>query len=152
MFGWHPVLAKTKYSIFESALIEIDPNNKLYYQNNAMNFTAELDALDSENKKCTSTCNKKDFVAFHDAFGYFANRYGLIQHSVQGISPEGEILPQRIEETIRTADDFGLNVIYAEELVDPRFAEVIAQDIPNGKGTLLLSPLEGIEKDERTQE
>jgi len=142
-----PVLAKAQVQLIENALIEIDPNNKLYYQNNAMNFTAELDGLDSEIKNVLQTCNKKDFVAFHDAFGYFANRYGLIQHSVQGISPEGEVLPQRIEQTIRLADDLGLNVIYAEELVDPRFAEVIAQEIPNGK-VLVLSPLEGIEKEE----
>lgn len=143
-----PVLAKAQVQQVENALIEIDPNNKLYYQNNAMNFTAELDALDSEIRIVLQTCNKKDFIAFHDAFGYFANRYGLIQHSVQGISPEGEVLPQRIEQTIRLADDLGLNVIYAEELVDPRFAEVIAQEIPNGK-VLVLSPLEGIEKEER---
>lgn len=143
-----PVLAKAQVEQVENALIEIDPNNKLHYQNNAMNFTAELDALDSEIRNVVQTCNKKDFIAFHDAFGYFANRYGLIQHSVQGISPEGEVLPQRIEQTIRLADDLGLNVIYAEELVDPRFAEVIAQEIPNGK-VLVLSPLEGIEKEER---
>jgi zinc transport system substrate-binding protein len=142
-----PVLAKAQVQQVENALIEIDPNNKLYYQNNAMNFTAELESLDSEIKNVLQTCNKKDFVAFHDAFGYFANRYGLIQHSVQGISPEGEVLPQRIEQTIRLADDLGLNVIYAEELLDPRFAEVIAQEIPNGK-VLVLSPLEGIEKEE----
>jgi zinc transport system substrate-binding protein len=142
-----PVLAKAQVQQVENALIEIDPNNKLYYQDNAMNFTAELDALDSEIKNVLQTCNKKDFVAFHDAFGYFANRYGLIQHSVQGISPEGEVLPQRIEQTIRLAVDLGLNVIYAEELLDPRFAEVIAQEIPNGK-VLVLSPLEGIEKEE----
>ena len=142
-----PVFAKAQVQQIKNALIEIDPNNKLYYQNNAMNFTAKLDSLDSEIRTALPTCNKKDFIAFHDAFGYFAKRYGLIQHSVQGVSPEGEVLPQRIEETIRLANDLGLNVIYAEELVDPRFAEVIAQEIPNGK-VLVLSPLEGIEKDE----
>lgn len=143
-----PVLAKAQVQQVENALIEIDPNNKLHYQNNAINFTAELDALDSEIRNVLQTCNKKDFIAFHNAFGYFASRYGLIQHSVQGISPEGEVLPQRIEQTIRLADDLGLNVIYAEELVDPRFAEVIAQEIPNGK-VLVLSPLEGIVKEEK---
>lgn len=60
-------------------------------------------------------------------------------------------LPQRIEQTIRLADDLGLNVIYAEELVDPRFVEVIAQEIPKGK-VLVLSPLEGIEKEVRDTE
>jgi ABC-type Zn uptake system ZnuABC Zn-binding protein ZnuA len=57
-------------------------------------------------------------------------------------------LPHRIEQSIRLADDLGLNVIYAEELVDPRFAEAIAQEIPNSK-VLVLSPLEGIEKEVR---
>ena len=46
------------------------------------------------------------------------------------------------------ADNLGLKVIYAEELVDPRFAEVIAQEIPNGK-VLALSPLEGNENEEK---
>jgi zinc transport system substrate-binding protein len=142
-----PVFAKAQVQQIEKALIEIDPNNKLYYQRNAMNFTDKLDSLNSEIKTALQTCDKKDFIAFHDAFGYFAERYGLIQHSVQGVSPEGEVLPQRIEETIRLANDLGLKVIYAEELVDPRFAEVIAQEIPNGK-VLVLSPLEGIEKNE----
>lgn len=142
-----PVFAKAQVQEIENALIEIDPNNKLYYQKNAMNFTDKLDSLDSEIRTALQTCDKKDFIAFHDAFGYFAKRYGLIQHSVQGVSPEGEVLPQRIEEAIRLANDLGLKVIYAEELVDPRLAEVIAQEIPNGK-VLILSPLEGIEKDE----
>lgn len=142
-----PVFAKAQVQEIENALIETDPNNKLYYQKNAMNFTDKLDSLDSEIRTALQTCDKKDFIAFHDAFGYFAKRYGLIQHSVQGVSPEGEVLPQRIEEAIKLANDLGLKVIYAEELVDPRFAEVIAQEIPNGK-VLILSPLEGIEKDE----
>jgi zinc transport system substrate-binding protein len=142
-----PVFAKAQVQEIENALIEIDPNNKLYYQKNAMNFTDKLDSLDSEIRTALQTCDKKDFIAFHDAFDYFAKRYGLIQHSVQGVSPEGEVLPQRIEEAIRLANDLGLKVIYAEELVDPRFAEVIAQEIPNGK-VFILSPLEGIEKDE----
>ena len=143
-----PVFAKAQVLQIEKALIEIDPNNKLYYQKNAMNFTDKLDSLDSEIRTALQTCGKKDFIAFHDAFGYFAKRYGLIQHSVQGVSPEGDILPQRIEKTIRLAKDLGLKVIYAEELVDPRFAEVIAQEIPNGK-VLALSPLEGIDNDEK---
>jgi zinc transport system substrate-binding protein len=52
--------------------------------------------LEDIRKATLQTCDKKDFIAFHDAFSYFANRYGLKQHSIQGISPEGEVLPQRI--------------------------------------------------------
>lgn len=145
-----PMLAKDQVKNVENALIKSDPNNEAYYQKNAKNFTAELDSLDSQIKSTLQTCKKKDFIAFHDAFSYFAKRYGLNQHSVQGVSPEGEVLPQRIEEVIKLANDLGLNVIYAEELVDPRFAEVIAQEIPEGK-VLVLSPIEGIEKEEKDE-
>jgi ABC-type Zn uptake system ZnuABC Zn-binding protein ZnuA len=42
----------------------------------------------------------------------------------------------------------GLDTIYSEELADPRLANVIAQEIPNGK-VLVLSPIEGISKEEQ---
>ena len=50
---------------------------------------------------------------------------------------------QRLQEVIQTARDLGLNTIYSEDLIDPRFSKVIAQEIPNGK-VLILSPIEGI--------
>jgi zinc transport system substrate-binding protein len=143
-----PILAKNQVKNIEDALIKIDPANKEYYQKNATNFTRTLDSLDALIRSTLQTCEKKDFIAFHDAFSYFANRYGLNQHSITGVSPEGEILPQRIQEIIEIARDLGINVIYSEELVDPRFAEVIAQEISQGK-VLTLSPIEGVDKNEQ---
>lgn len=143
-----PILVKNQVKNIEDALIKLDPANKEYYENNAINFTKELDSLDALFRSILPTCEKKDFIAFHDAFSYFANRYGLKQHSIQGISPEGEVLPQKIQEIIELAKNLGINVVYSEELVDPRFAEVIAQEIPNGR-VLILSPIEGIDSEEQ---
>jgi zinc transport system substrate-binding protein len=42
----------------------------------------------------------------------------------------------------------GIDTIYSEELVDSRLANVIAQEIPNGR-VLLLSPIEGVSKEEQ---
>jgi zinc transport system substrate-binding protein len=112
------------------------------------NFTKTLDEIDALIRSTLQRCDKKDFIAFHDAFSYFANRYGLNQHSIQGVSPEGEVLPQRIQEIVELARDLGINIVYSEELVDPRFAEVIAQEIPNGR-VLILSPIEGIDSEEQ---
>jgi zinc transport system substrate-binding protein len=141
-------LVKNQVKNIEEALIKVDPANKEYYQNNAINFTKTLDEIDALIRSTLERCDKKDFIAFHDAFSYFANRYGLKQHSIQGISPEGDVLPQRIQEIVDLARDLGINVVYSEELVDPRFAEVIAQEIPNGR-VLVLSPIEGINSDEQ---
>jgi zinc transport system substrate-binding protein len=143
-----PILVKNQVKNIEEALIKVDPANKEYYQNNAINFTKTLDEIDALIRSTLQRCDKKDFIAFHDAFSYFANRYGLNQHSIQGVSPEGEVLPQRIQEIVELARDLGINIVYSEELVDPRFAEVIAQEIPNGR-VLVLSPIEGINSDEQ---
>jgi zinc transport system substrate-binding protein len=143
-----PIFVKNQVKNIEDSLIKLDPTNKEYYQSNAINFSRRLDSLDTLIRSTLQKCELKDFIAFHDAFSYFANRYGLEQHAIQGISPEGEVLPQRIQEIIELARNLGINVIYSEELVDPRFAEVIAQEIPNGK-VLVLSPIEGIKKKEQ---
>jgi zinc transport system substrate-binding protein len=144
-----PILVRNQVKNIENALIKLDPANKEYYQNNAANFTRALDSLDTHIRSILQNCDKKDFIAFHDTFSYFANRYGLEQHSIQGVSPEGEVLSQRIQEIVELARDLGINVVYSEELVDPRFADVIAQEIPNGR-VLILSPIEGIEGEEQT--
>jgi zinc transport system substrate-binding protein len=141
-----PILVKNQVENIEEALIKLDPANKEYYENSANNFSRELDSLNSFIKSTLQTCEKKDFIAFHDAFSYFADRYGLKQHTIQGASPEGEVLPQKMQEIAELARDLEINVIYSEELVDPRFAEVIAQEIPNGK-VLTLSPIEGIDNE-----
>lgn len=90
-----PILAKNQVKNIKDALENLDPTNKEYYENNAFNFTRELDSLDALIRSTLQRCDKNDFIAFHDAFGYFANRYGLKQHSIQGTSPEGEVLPQK---------------------------------------------------------
>ena len=143
-----PLLAKHQVEKIRDGLVKIDPSNAAYYNENAKRFLTELDNLDSTIKSELSNCEKKDFIAFHNAFSYFAKRYGLTQHNIQGLSPEAEILPQRLQQIIGLARDMGLDTIYSEELADPRFANVIAQEIPNGK-VLVLSPIEGIDKEEQ---
>jgi zinc transport system substrate-binding protein len=143
-----PLLAKQQVEQIRDGLIKIEPRNTEYYSKNANSFLTELDNLDRTIRERLSNCEKRDFIAFHDAFGYFANRYGLTQHSIQGISPEAETSPQRLQQIIGLARDMGLDTIYSEELVDPRLTNVIAQEIPNGK-VLVLSPIEGVNKEEQ---
>ena len=144
-----PILAEMEVENIRDALVKIDPANTQYYKANADRFIGKLNDLDDRIKTELATCNKKDFIAFHNAFTYFANRYGLNQHSIhQGLTPEGEVLPQRLQEVIELARDLGLHTVYSEDLVDPRSSEVIAQEIPNGK-VLILSPIEGINSEEQ---
>ena len=144
-----PILVKNISQTIGNNLIKIDPNNTNYYQQNTDSFIKELDLLDQQIRKSLINCELKDFISFHEAFHYFANRYGLIQHSIyESLSPEGEILPQQISKIISLAKSLDIDTIYSEELKNQRLAQTFASEIPNGK-VLLLSPIENINKEEQ---
>jgi zinc transport system substrate-binding protein len=144
-----PVLAKQQVKKILDGLITIDPNNALYYSENARTFMSELDSLDAAIRSELSGCKKKEFISFHNAFSYLAHRYNLTQLSIhETISPAGEILPQQIQKVIEISRSKAIDTIYSEDLLDPRLANVIAQEIPNGK-VLILSPLEGLDQQEQ---
>lgn len=146
-----PILVKNISNTISNALIKLDPNNTKAYEQNTENFNQQLDTLDSLIKKSLANCELHDFITFHEAFQYFANRYSLNQHAVHGSSPEGEILPQQIIQIISLAKDLGIDTIYSEELKDPRLSQTLASEIPNGK-VLLLSPIEGINQEEQKKD
>ena len=146
-----PILVKNISKTISNALIKLDPNNTKAYEQNTENFNQQLDALDTLIKKSLTNCELHDFITFHEAFQYFANRYSLNQHAVHGLASEGEILPQQIVKTISLAKDLGIDIIYSEELKDPRLSQTLAEEIPNGK-VLLLSPIEGINQEEQKKD
>jgi zinc transport system substrate-binding protein len=112
---------------------------------------SQLDSLDAEIRSELSVCEKKEFISFHNAFSYLAHRHNLTQLGIhETISPAGEILPQRIQKVIEIARNKGIDTIYSEDLLDPRLANIIAQEVPNGK-VLILSPLEGIDNRNKKQ-
>ena len=142
-----PIIAEHQVNIIRDGLIKLDPSSTAYEVNAKKLLTY---SLDSAIKAGLSDCSKRDFISFHNAFSYFAHRYGLSPHSLQAFSPEGEILPQKLQDVIQLANKLGINTIYSEDLVDPRAAQVIADEIPNGK-VLVLSPIEGIKHSEQQQ-
>jgi len=60
-----------------SYLEKIDATNKDYYEINTQNFIANLKSKDQEWQDKLKNLTKKDLVVFHDAWGYFADHFGL---------------------------------------------------------------------------
>ena len=140
-----PVLAKKQVQSIVDNLIKLDPQNANYYQQNANDYKAKLGVLDNKIKTDLSICDKKDFLAFHDAFSYFSKEYGLHQHTiVGGLDPETEPTAPTLQQVTEDAQSLGLNVVFTEEGVNPRVSQVIADEI-HGK-VLILSPLEVTDK------
>jgi zinc transport system substrate-binding protein len=146
-----PVLAIQQVQNIRDGLDKVDPKNTAYYNQNAENFIGQLNKLDTAFKGnlTSSNCAKRDFIPFHLAFAYFAKQYGLTQHPIhEGLTPSGEVLPQKLVEVVNLAKNLGLKVIYSEDLIDPRSAQAISEQIPAAK-VMVLSPIEGINATEQ---
>lgn len=137
----NPVMVTKQVENIANALMEIDPSNKEFYSTNANSYILRLEQLDEKIKYELSQCKKKDFISFHSAFTYFADQYGLVQHSIlESNEPHAEPTSKNLENIINLAKNLDIGVIFTEEAVDIRTSEVIADEI--GGTVLILSPLE----------
>ena len=136
----NPVYAQLQVKNIANALSNSDPTNKNYYQSNAAIYNQELNLLDTKIRTELSGC-KTDFITFHDAFSYFAEEYGLTQHTIiSSTDSHGEVTLQTLENIISLARELNIKVIFAEENTSTKTSQVIADEI--GGKVLVLSPLE----------
>jgi len=105
-----------------------------------------LHMLDGQMRRGLSSCRRHEIVTSHAAFGYLAERYGLRQLALTGLSPEVEPGPKDLERVIRDVERSGATTVFFETLVSPRLAETIARE--SGAKTATLDPLEGLAPDE----
>ncbi|QLH05942.1 metal ABC transporter substrate-binding protein [Nitrosopumilus ureiphilus] len=137
----NPQTIKIQVINIASALKEADPENSEYYTDNTKQYLAKIDSADKEIREELAQCSKKDFIAFHDAFSYFAKEYSLNQHTVvDSLDPFGDPSPRNIENVINTARELDIKIIFTEEFVNPKMSQVIADEL--GGQVLVLSPLE----------
>ena len=139
-----PILAKKQIQNIANGLMHVDPEHAKYYQENADAYNTKLDLLDNKIRTELSVCSKKDFIAFHDAFSYFAKEYDLNQHTIVGVDANAEPTAVTLQQIIQNAKSLDLDIIFTEEAVNPRISEVIADEI--GGKVLVLSPIEIADK------
>ncbi len=130
------VMLQARYIL--NALIDIDPGKREIYIRNYTGFINELAALDLELMTLFSTPGqKKEFIVFHPAWGYFAQAYGLKQLPVE---IEGkELKPADLMNLINYAKDNEIKVVFVQPQISPQSAEMIAREI--GGETVSADPL-----------
>ncbi len=139
----NPLSAKLQIKTISDGLIETDPENSDYYKNRKKDYDLKLDELHLKIKTELNGC-KKDFVAFHDAFSYFAHEYDLNQHTViQSNDPNSEPTLKKLENIIQLVHSLDIDIIFTEDGVNSRTSQVIADEI-DGR-VLVLSTLEIVE-------
>ena len=105
-----------------------------------------LRALDREYRDGLVDCARHEIVTSHEAFAYLADRYGLEQISITGLSPEAEPTPQEPRTGVVDAvRDTGATTVFFETLVSPRVAKTVAREA--GVTTAVLNPIEGLTRE-----
>jgi len=141
----NPVYAKIQVQNIANAFSNSDPKNTQFYHTNAEEYNEKLDLLDLKIRSELSTC-KQDFIAFHDAFSYFADEYNLNQHTIVATTNSyGEVTAKTLENVISKARELNIKVIFSEETVNTKTSQIIAHEI--GGKVLILSPLEIVSED-----
>ncbi|MEO3779082.1 metal ABC transporter substrate-binding protein [Micromonospora sp. B11E3] len=120
----------------------VDPERAADYTARARTLRADLEKLDAEFAAGLKTCQRREVVVSHTAFGYLTGRYQLEQVGMTGLTPETEPSPQRLAEVAREAREHQATTIFFETLVSPKVAETIAEQV--GARTAVLDPLEGL--------
>ncbi len=115
-------------------------------QSAADNLEKRLMDLDSEFRAVLANCERKEIVTSHEAFAYLAERYGLEQVAITGLSPEAEPEPGKLQDVVNLVRARGVTTIYFETLVSPRIAETVARE--TGAKTAVLNPIEGLTKEQ----
>ncbi len=108
----------------------------------ANDLSGRMDALDAEFRAGLATCEIRDMVVSHEAFGYLAKAYGLTQVGLSGLDPEAEPSPARLKDVADLVRAQGIDTIYYETLVSPKVAETIADE--TGASAAVLDPIEGL--------
>ncbi|MEO3868422.1 metal ABC transporter substrate-binding protein [Nonomuraea sp. B12E4] len=120
-------------------LAAADPAHAQAFKDRAAKTADALGALDREFAAGLATCRTKTLVTAHEAFGYLADRYKLKQVGIT-LDPEQEPSPARLSEVGKLARTEGVTTIFTEALVNPKVAEVLADQV--GAKTTVLNPLE----------
>ncbi|MBM3157696.1 MAG: zinc ABC transporter substrate-binding protein, partial [Chloroflexi bacterium] len=108
-------------------LIQVDPENKAYYEANRDTYLNKLDELDEEISDELADVQNGAFIVFHPSWGYFARDYNLEQIAIEvgGKEPSAQDIARVIEE----AKKRNIKVIFASPQFNPQSANVIAGEI-----------------------
>ncbi len=148
-FWLSPTRLQQEVKILATTLSEIDPQNASTYQKNAEVLLNKIVSIENEYKKGLANCTKKEVVTSHNAFSYLASDYNFEVHGIAGLSVSEEPSAQHLAELTQLVKDEGIEYIFTETLVSPKFANTLAKE--TGVMVAILNPLEGLNEQEKKE-
>ncbi|MEO1671119.1 MAG: zinc ABC transporter substrate-binding protein [Cyanobacteria bacterium J06631_2] len=123
-----PVLAQQQVATIRDELMAIAPNNADSYRTNADAYIQQLQQLNSEFEQRLAPVAGCNFITFHDAFPYLAQRYGLQQEAIVEI-PEDSITPKDIQRVQQAAKEYQVQALLTEPGIKDKRIQQISSDL-----------------------
>ncbi|HEX3174597.1 MAG TPA: zinc ABC transporter substrate-binding protein [Solirubrobacterales bacterium] len=129
---WHdPRNAEAAVRQIESALVAADPSQKAELERHAGAYLSELRALDAGIAECIDSVPppQRKLVTDHDAFGYFANRYGIevLGAAIPSQTTQAQASAKDLSELARTIEAENVKAIFPESSLSPKVADAVAR-------------------------
>jgi zinc transport system substrate-binding protein len=128
-------------------LQHIDPAHAADYQVNQAALDGRFKSLDADYRAGLAHCRRGDVVTGHAAFGYLAERYGLVQVPLAGLSPDDEPSAAHLAKIQHLIKTEGVTTVFFETLASPKTARTLAAD--TGTRAEVLDPIEGVKDPSR---
>ena len=133
--------AKIYAANVREALIAADPAGKAAYQANAAAYLGKLDDLDREVRTALAAIppERRKIISTHNAFGYFAEAYGIEFIAPQGMSTDAEPSARDVARIITQVKIQKIPAVFLENITDPRLMRQIAVESGARVGGTLYS-------------
>lgn len=124
-------------------LVELAPEDEDYLTRRHEEYQSELTVLHEEIEAATAGFSRHSFIAFHSAWQYFAERYGLEEVAVIAQFPGQEPSAGWIADLVELIKEKEIGAIFTEPQFSPELAERIAEE--SGTEVMVIDPLGGEE-------
>lgn len=140
--AWQSVAnAKIYVANIRDALIAADAAGADVYRANADAYIARLDAFDREVRDAVARIPeaRRKVISSHDAFGYFADAYGIAFVAPQGVSTDAEATARDVARIITQIREQKIPAVFLENVSDPRLMQRISAESGAKIGGTLFS-------------
>jgi ABC-type Zn uptake system ZnuABC Zn-binding protein ZnuA len=123
-----PVFARAYVAKIGDALIAADPPHAAAYRSATAAYESQLDALRArtQQKIATIPAQQRTMIVFHNAFDYYARRFGLrIVGAIEPI-PGADPNPAHLADLVRVARAQHVRAVFAEHEYSDKLARTLA--------------------------
>jgi ABC-type Zn uptake system ZnuABC Zn-binding protein ZnuA/ABC-type Mn2+/Zn2+ transport system permease subunit len=130
---WHdPINAEAAVNKIRDVLVSEEPKAKAGFASRAANYVTELERVRRRTANCIATVppGERKLVTDHDAFAYFARRYGIsiIGAVIPSQTTQAQPSAGETAKLIRLVRRERVKAVFPEHSVNARLAETVARE------------------------